>query len=76
MSSEPCGNKVQMPKRLIPTSTITEFLEDCKPENMFVEVDGMNVKVGEWLSIPFHRRWMLLIYRSAIQIHKRKRTAK
>lgn len=33
--SEPCGNKPQMPKRLIPTSTIAEFLEDYKSEYIF-----------------------------------------
>jgi len=31
----------------------------------------VNVKVGEWLSIPFHRRWVILIYKNALQKHMR-----
>ena len=36
----------------------------------------MNVKVGDWLEIPFHRRWIILIYRSTVQKSNRKRAAK
>ncbi|MFO7295696.1 MAG: hypothetical protein C0P72_006705 [Clostridia bacterium] len=31
----------------------------------------MKVKAGEWLSIPPTRRWLILIYVSALQKHKR-----
>lgn len=61
-----------MPKRLIPTSTIAEFLEDCKTENAFGEVTWVKIRPSEWLSIPFHRRWRILVHQSSIQRHKRK----